>query len=422
MGVVSDLLLNVKIPKMARVRQIFDHGKLDNIPEVLNSQLSAAQIKERVKPGMHIAITAGSRGVANISLILREIVTFTKEQGAYPFIIPAMGSHGGATVEGQREILDSYGITEEFCGCPIRATMETQQIGYTEEHDSVFIDKYAAEADGIIVVNRIKPHTCFTGTYESGLMKMMTIGLGKQKGAESFHDSGFKNAARLIPLFGNAILAHSNILFGVALLETAYDETCRVVVLTSEEIPEKEPFLLLEAKALMPKIMFKSIDVLIVDKIGKNFSGDGMDPNITGTFVTPYASGGVKSQKVAVLDLSDESHGNAVGMGAADFTTRRLFEKADLEKTYPNALTSTVVSNVKIPMILKNQQEAIQAAIKTCNEIDKTNPALVRIKNSLHLEEIYISEALLEQARNMPNVEVLEEAMELAFDEEGNIW
>lgn len=422
MGVVSDLLLNVKIPKMARVRQIFDHGKLDNIPEVLNSQLSAAQIKERVKPGMHIAITAGSRGVANISLILREIVTFTKEQGAYPFIIPAMGSHGGATVEGQREILDSYGITEEFCGCPIRATMETQQIGYTEEHDSVFIDKYAAEADGIIVVNRIKPHTCFTGPYESGLMKMMTIGLGKQKGAESFHDSGFKNAARLIPLFGNAILAHSNILFGVALLETAYDETCRVVVLTSEEIPEKEPFLLLEAKALMPKIMFESIDVLIVDKIGKNFSGDGMDPNITGTFVTPYASGGVKSQKVAVLDLSDESHGNAVGMGAADFTTRRLFEKADLEKTYPNALTSTVVSNVKIPMILKNQQEAIQAAIKTCNEIDKTNPALVRIKNSLHLEEIYISEALLEQARNMPNVEVLEEAMELAFDEEGNIW
>ena len=422
MGVVSELLKDVEIPRMAKVRQIFVRDKIDNLPEALTLELSADRIKNTIRPGMSVAITGGSRGVANIAVILKEIVAFVKEQGAHPFIIPAMGSHGGATAGGQVEILESYGISEAYCGCPIKATMETTQIGFVEDHHPVFIDQYAAEADGIIIVNRIKPHTCFRGPYESGLMKMMAIGLGKQKGAELFHDSGFKNAARLIPLYGNAVLAYSNVLFGVAMLENPYDETCKLVALTGDEIPRKEPALQVEAKTLMPKILFEEIDVLIVDQIGKNISGDGMDPNITGTFATPYASGGVKAQRIAVLDLSEETHENANGVGAADFITRRLFEKIDLEKTYPNGITSTVVNLMKIPMILKNDREAIQAAIKTCNEIDKNNPAIVRIKNSLQLDSIYISEVLLEKAGKMQNVEVLEEPRRLLFNEQGNLW
>lgn len=422
MGIVSELLKDIEIPKMAKVRQVFPRQRIENVPDAIRTVLSRETIKQTIKPGMSIAITGGSRGVANIAIILKEIVSFVKNQGAHPFIIPAMGSHGGATAAGQLEVLGSYGITEGFCGCPIRATMETSQIGFTNEQHTVFIDKYAAAADGIIVINRIKPHTCFRGTYESGLMKMMTIGLGKQKGADVCHAAGFKHMARLVPLFANTILANANVLFGIATLENPFDETCKVVALTKDEIPKKEPELLLEAKSSMAKIMFEEIDVLVVDKIGKNFSGDGMDPNISGTFCTPYASGGVKSQRVVALDLSDETHGNAVGMGSADLITRRLFNKADLEKTYPNAITSTVVNNVMIPMILKSDKEAIQAAIKTCNEIDRKHPLIVRIPNTLHIEYICISEALLEKARNLPNVEVLEEPQPLRFDTQGNLW
>jgi hypothetical protein len=422
MGVVSELLKDVQIPRMATVRQTFPGEKLDDVPEALRSELGAGRISDTIRPGMSIAITGGSRGVANIALILKEIVSFARERGALPFIIPAMGSHGGATAEGQLEVLESYGITEVYCGCPIKASMETVQIAAVGERQPVFIDKYAAAADGIIVVNRIKPHTAYRGPYESGLMKMIAIGLGKQKGAEAIHDSGFKNAARLIPLYGNAILAQAKILFGVATLENPYDETYKIVALTAAEIPQREPALQAEAKALLPKILFEEIDVLIVDQIGKNISGDGMDPNITGTFATPYASGGVKAQRVVVLDLSEETHGNANGMGAADFITRRLFEKIDLEKTYPNGITSTVVNLHKIPMILKNDREVLQAAIKTCNEIDKTNPAIVRIKNSLQLDSIDISEVLLEKADRMPNVEVLEKPRPLLFNEQGNLW
>ncbi|SHF25813.1 lactate racemase domain-containing protein [Alkalibacter saccharofermentans] len=422
MEIVNKLIEDIKIPKMAKVRQIFPRPIVEDVAGAVNIELSKDEIKERIKPGMKIAITGGSRGVANIAIILKEVASFIKEQGAEPFIIPAMGSHGGATAEGQTEVLESYGITEEFCGCQIKSTMETTHIGYTDEQHPVYIDKFAAEADGIVVVNRIKPHTCFRGTYESGLMKMITIGLGKQKGADVCHAAGFKHMARLVPLFANAILANSNILFGIATLENPFDETCKVLALTNEQIPAVEPNLLIEAKGMMAKILFDDIDVLIVDKIGKNYSGDGMDPNISGTFCTPYASGGVKAQRVAVLDLSDETHGNAVGMGSADLTTRRLFEKADLAKTYPNAITSTVVNNIKIPMILNSDRDVIKAAIKTCNEIDRENPLIVRIGNTLHVEYIYISEALLDKAKEMTNVEVISEAEEMEFDDKGNLW
>jgi len=421
MGVVSELVADVQLPKMVKVRQIFPRKKIGNISAAVRAELTKAEISGTIKPGMKIAITGGSRGVANIALILKEIAAFVKRQGGQPFIIPAMGSHGGATAEGQVEVLKSYGITEDFCECPIRATMDTLQIGVTAEQHPVFIDKYAAAADGIIVVNRVKPHTCFRGAYESGLMKMMTIGLGKQKGAEVCHEAGFKHMAKLVPLFGNAILTQSKVLFGIATLENPFDETCKIIALSKSEIPEKEPELLRESKALMPRILLNETDVLIVDKIGKNYSGDGMDPNITGTFCTPYASGNFRSQRVVVLDLSEETHGNAVGMGAADIASKRVFEKADLEKTYPNGITSTVISNVKIPVLLKNDKESIQAAIKICNEIDKSQPKIIRIANSLHIEYIYISEALLEQAKITPGIEILEDPQPFVFDGQGNL-
>jgi hypothetical protein len=427
MGVVSDMLKDVKLPKMIKVKQNFQREKINDISAALRSELMNDKIKSTIKPGMKIAITGGSRGVANVALIIKEVAAFVKELGAEPFIIPAMGSHGGATAEGQVEVLESFGITEEYCGCPIKASMETKQIGYTDEtaferQFPVFIDKYAAEADGIILVNRIKTHPAFRGTYESGLMKMMTIGLGKQKGAETCHEVGVKHLAALIPLFGNAILKNANVLFGVGTIENPFDETCKIIALTNKEIPEKEPALLLESKTLMPKILIEKTDVLIVDKIGKNFSGDGMDPNITGTFPTPYASGGIDAQRVVLLDLSDETHGNANGLGMAHMVTKRLFDKSDLEKTYPNSLTAKIVKNIKIPMILKSDKEAIQAAVKTCVDINKESPDIIRIPNSLHIEYIEISESLLEKAKQIPDMEILDEAKDFSFDISGNLW
>jgi hypothetical protein len=420
--VISNLLSDIKLPKMVKIRQNFPRPKIDDIPLAVYNEISKPEIAKTIKSGQSIAITVGSRGVANVALITKEVVKVVKSLGGNPFIVPAMGSHGGATAEGQREVLESFGVTEEYIDAPIKSSMEVKEIGRTEDDRPVLIDKHAAEADGIIVVGRIKPHTAFRGKYESGLMKMMTIGLGKQKGADTCHEAGFKHMAYNVPLFANAILKHANVLFGLGLIENPYDETCKIIALEKDEIPEKEPDLLIEAKNLMPKIMFDKFDVLVVDEIGKNISGDGMDPNITATYCTPYASGGPEIQRVVVLDLTEETHGNCLGMGMADFITKRLFDKADLEKSYPNALTATVSSTVKVPMIMRSDSLAIAAAIKICNEIDKNNARIVRIKNSLHVGEIYISEALLEEAKRNPDIEILGEPEYFAFDDQGNLF
>jgi hypothetical protein len=421
MNVVSELLKDISMPKMVKVKQVFPRPIIKDVRVELRKQLEQEKIAATIKPGMTVALTAGSRGIANIALILKETVTFLKEKGARPFIIPAMGSHGGATAEGQLEVLRGYNITEEYCGCKILSSMDVQRIGTTREGHPVVIDKYAAEADAIVILNRIKPHTAFRGPYESGLMKMMAIGLAKRQGADTCHEAGMKNMAHMVPLFGNAILENSNVLFGVALLENSFDETCEIIALEKAEIAEKEPTLLVKAKELMPKILFENIDVLVVNEIGKNFSGDGMDPNISGTFATEYASGGVNSQTVAVLDLSEETHGNGVGFGMADVSTRRAFEKFNFEMSYPNALTCLVSEVVKAPMILANDRECIAAAIKLCIEIDKKRPKIVRINNTLSIEEIYISEALLEEAKTMANITILSGPDDMVFDENGNL-
>lgn len=423
-GVVSELLKDVKIPKMIKVRQKFARPRIEPacIPDVIRGLLKEQKFSERIKSGMRVCITAGSRGIANVDIITRTLVEYCQEKGAYPFIVPAMGSHGGATAEGQARILASYGITEEQMGCPVISCMDTVEIGVTEEGHRVRIDKHAAEADAIIVSCRIKPHTGFRGPYESGIMKMMAIGLGKQAGAEMCHEAGIKHMARLVPMFGRVIRDNAPVVFALATLENAFDETAKLAALTAEEFDEWEPIYLKEAFANMPRLFFDTCDVLIVDKIGKNISGDGMDPNITGTFATPYATGGIQAQRVCVLGLTEESHHSGVGMGMADAAPKRLLEQVDPEVTYPNAITSTVLGPVKIPPIVENDREAIQLCIRTANEINKENPRIVRIANTLELEHIMVSEAMLEEVKNNPSLSVEGEAFELEFDENGNLW
>jgi hypothetical protein len=300
--------------------------------------------------------------------------------------------------------------------------METVQVGISSTGYPVFFDRYAFEVDGTIIINRIKPHTAFRGPVESGLMKMVTIGLGKQKGADICHELGLGTAAENIPAMARVSLEKGNILCGVGILENAYHETCRIAVLKTDEIEHEEPKLQAESKRLCPKLYFEKINVLIVDEIGKNISGTGFDTNIIGRYHTPYLCGGPSVARLAVLDVSDASHGNANGIGLADFTTRRAFNKFSFEDTYPNALTSTLPAGVKIPMVLKNDRQAIQACIKTCNRLDKDYITLVRIKNTLALDEIEISENLANQARCNENLAILSQPYNLVFNSDGNLF
>jgi len=420
-GVIDDILKSVRIPRMARVAQKFEDTTIRDIPAALAKEFDKKEIAGTIKPGMSIAVTAGSRGIANIAVILKETVDQLKKLGAKPFLFPAMGSHGGATAEGQLLILKSYGITEESMGCPIKSSMETVVIGQTPEGKPISVDKYANEADGIVAVARIKPHTAFRGKFESGLLKMLAIGMGKQKGAEGCHDEGFGRMAYNVEVYADVIMAKTKVLFGIAIVENAFDNTCLVESVLAENFKEREPELLQKARDWMPRIYIPKFDILIVDQIGKNFSGDGADPNISGSYCTPFASGGPEWQRYVILDLSEETHGNAIGLGMADFSTKRVFDKLDFDATYPNGFTSTVVSGVRVPVILKSDELAIKSAIFVCTNIDKTKPKIVRIKNTSHIEEISISEALVDEAKTHTNMTMLEEPKEVIFDKDGNL-
>lgn len=422
MSVVQSLLENVALPEFVKVRQCFSEERIppERIRETVFAQLSREEIARRIRPGMSVCLTCGSRGIDNIVEITRAVAEFCKARGAEPFAVPAMGSHGGATAEGQLSVLRSFGITEQSIGCPIRSSMETACIGQTEEGQPVHIDRYAAGADAIILINRIKPHTSFRGTYESGLMKMMAIGLAKQRGAETCHAEGFPRMHHMVPLFGKAILKHAPVAFGLGILENAFDHTAQLHGLTPEEIISEEPRLLKVAAGLMPSLGFESCDVLIVDEIGKNISGCGMDPNITGVFATPGMTGGIQAQRRCVLSLTEETHGNGYGMGAADAVTRRLFDRLDLGQIYPNSITSTSLGFSKIPMIMESDADAIRLCLRTCNRIDKANPRIIRIRNTLALSELEISTALIPELKE--NMEVISEPYSLPFDQNGNLF
>ncbi|UKS30092.1 lactate racemase domain-containing protein [Paenibacillus sp. HWE-109] len=421
MSILRELLKDIPIPQMVKIRQKFDRTILEHPELELVNKLASSGVMNSIHPGQQVAVAVGSRGIANIAGFTKTTIDAIKDRGAFPFIVPCMGSHGGATADGQTEVLQHFGITEATMGAPIRSSMEVVQIDQLPNGLPVYVDRIASEADAIVVINRVKPHTAFRGRIESGIMKMIAIGLGKQKGAEACHQLGFKYMAENVPAMANLMIQKLPIVFGVALVENAYDETCQVEVLPAAEIEAREELLLIEAKSRLPKILFDEIDVLVIDYIGKNISGDGMDPNVTGRYPTPYAHGGPDVAKMVVLDLTHETKGNANGVGTADFTTQRLVDKTNLEFTYANGLTSTVCAPTKIATTLENDLYAIKAAVKTCNILDYTTCKLVRIQDTLHLGEIEISINLLDAARQHPDIEILTEPYELSFDAEGNI-
>ncbi len=404
----------IPLPRFVKVKQTFARQCVEDIPGELITKL--VPVLSQVQ-GKRIAVGVGSRGISNMALIAKTVVNALKQAGAEPFIIPTMGSHGGATAEGQTEVLASFGITAESMGVPVNASMAVETIGELEPGLPLYVAQSALQADGIIVIARVKPHTAFRGSIESGVAKMLTIGLGKQVGADSLHHQGFGRFAELIPKAAKFIVEKAPVLFGVALMENAYEETARIEVLSREDIlaMELEMALLQEAKDMIGKILFPEFDVLVMEEIGKNISGDGQDPNVTGLYVTKYATGGPRFQKSVIFDLTEETHGNANGMGVADVISRDLFAKVDFIKTYTNSFTSTEILPIKVPMVAATKEDALKIAIKICNGVESGKHKIVWIKNTLELGEILISEGLLDEARSNPNIEILSEPVEISF-------
>lgn len=415
MEVIGQLLQDIPIPRMLKVKQKFDAPEIADVVSAVHEAIREAGVLSRISEGDRVAIAVGSRGVADISILTREVVRSVKSAGGQPFIVPAMGSHGGATAGGQVEVLEQLGVTESFIGAPILSSMDVVEVGRLPNGLPIYTDKHAYEADKVIVINRIKPHTAFRGPVESGLMKMITIGLGKQKGAEAAHAYSFKYMAEHVPEMAKIVLAKVPIIYGLGTLENAYDRPAKIIAVPAEKLEEVEPDLLVEAKSLMPKILLDSIDVLVVDEIGKDISGDGMDPNITGRYATPYASGGLEPTRIVVLGLTHKTHGNANGLGLADITTRRVFDEIVWEKGYANALTSTVLDVVKVPMFMDTEEQAVKAAIKTCNTFDMSKVRLIRIKNTLDIKEMWISESLMSEAMAREDLEILTEPSVMNF-------
>ena len=421
MGIITDLLSDIALPGMVRVKQKFVAPEVQDVAAAVREQLRRPEIASRVKPGMRIAVGVGSRGVAEIALIVKVVIEELKQLGANPFIVPAMGSHGGATAEGQTRVLADLGVTEASAGCPILSSMEVVGLGAEVNGLEVLMDKNAYQADGIIVINRVKAHNAFSGPIESGLAKMITIGLGKQKGADAAHVLGFKYMAEFVPAIAQVKLEKLPFLFGLATIENAYDRVAKIAAIPAERIIEDERKLLIESKENMPKLLLQPLDILVVDQLGKEFSGGGMDPYITGRAPTDYLDPGPTATRVVVLDVTDRSHGNCCGVGMADITTRRLFNKMDMEYTYANILTSTVTPSARIGLIMDSDRLAIQAAIKTCNSTDSKRLRIAHIPNTLHVGEIDVSECMMEEARTHSNIDVLGEPQPWGFDSAGNL-
>lgn len=424
-GTVSRLLKDVRLPRMFHAAQRFadTHIKREEIEAAIFHEVRRSGMDLRIRPGMRVAITAGSRGIRNVDEITRSIAAFVKSRGAIPFIVPAMGSHGGATAEGQTELLAGYGITPDAMGCEILSSMETVLLGYSDLGKPVYMDKNAYEADGVILSCRLKPHNAFRGPVESGPCKMMTVGLGKQKGAEQVHADGMDIIAKNIPSMARVTLGTGKILFALPCLENAYDQTMMFEAIAPQDILRREEELLKIAFANMPSILVGAGDVLIVDCVGKNFSGTGVDPNITGTFSTPYASGGVDVQRTCFLNLSEESHGNSLGVGLASAITRRIFDRIDADAMYTNCITSTVIRSAMIPCVLSTDKEAVQFCLRTCNRIDGDNPRVIRIQNSLHLGQVMLSEAYYRDvlAGKYDGLTALDAPEDMLFSEEGTL-
>lgn len=419
----DELLAQTNIPRMAKVAFDFARGTIrrEQINAIVTGSLQKRGLAARVKPGQRIAVAVGSREINNLDEITRAVVDWLKALGAQPFIFPAMGSHGGAEAEGQREILAGYGVMEKTMDVPILASMDVVKISETSRGLGVFVDKFAHEADGIVVIGRIKPHTNFHGRIESGLLKMLTVGCGKQAGADICHANGFDNMSENVAAIAHEIIRHENVLFGIGIIEDAMHGTYEILAVPSEKMEEEEPALLVKAKSLIHCIPFQKIDVLIVDEIGKDISGTGMDMNVTGRSNTcgitqPFV------ERIAVLDLSEKSHHNCCGIGGADVTTKRFYDKVDFVISYPNALMAHDPENMKLPMVMPNDRNAIQTAIHTCLGMDESiGCRIVWMHNTLCLDTFYISESLLPEAERHPALRILSEPMAVPFDADGNV-
>ncbi len=412
----------MSFPKVVLVRQHSAIAAIQDIVAVVKQEFNALHLE--LKSGASIAIAVGSRGISNHALIIKTIVEEIKALGAKPFIVPAMGSHGGATAEGQVMVLETLGITEQSIGVPIRSSMEVVQIGITESGIPVLVDKIAIESDGIVLVHRVKAHTDFEGPIESGLMKLITIGLGKHKGAQTAHRFAVKRGFNLvIPVVARYVLQNAPILCGIGLVENFYHETAIVKAMKPENLEEAEKALLREAKKMMARIPFDILDVVVVQEIGKKISGTGMDTNVVGRIynVAEPEAPFPQYTRIVALDLANDTYGNAIGIGMADLTTRQLVDKIDFKTTAINCLTGAAPEKGRIPIALESARAAIAAAFTICGPAEPEEARMVWIKNTLELDQFYISQALIPEISANPNVEVLTDLMELPFDAEGNL-
>lgn len=422
MSAIEDILAKNTIPRMLTVKQHMPRPRVENVDQAVREAIEEANVLDRIKPGMRVAITGGSRGINNMVQVYKTLVQLVRSLGAEPFIFPAMGSHGGATAQGQVEVLKHLGVTEAVCGCTIISSMETDLLGYTKKNGlPAYIDHNANLADAIILVNRVKLHTSFRGNIESGLCKMAVIGMGKQKGAELCHSRGWDLMLDSILDLSETIISKSKTIFGIALVENGYDETAIVSCLPAEKILEGEQELLIKAKEYMPSIPFKDYDILIVDVMGKEYSGGGMDTNVISRYPSTAVPPDPRQKIIAVLDLSEGSMGNAIGVGMADITTSRLFGKWNMEASYINNLTNGTLQNYKMPMVMNSDKNAIRAALQMCRLPDPSKAKVVRIHSTLELSEFQVSEALLDEAKGL-GLELCGEAKDIIFDENGNLF
>ena len=419
MNVTIEGMDTIRLPKMMKIKQVYDKSKIEDIPAWIAQQMTDNLKDKNAFKGKRICITAGSRGIPHLDVIIKTIVDKLKEWGAEPFIIPAMGSHGGATPEGQKELIAGYGITEEAMGVPIRATMDVVQIGVLADGTPVYCDKIAYESDGIVALNKVKPHTDFRGKHESGMVKMLTIGLANHKGASLFHMMGFSTFAERIPQVYDVFLEKAPLCFGVGIVQNAYDEISDIEVMEKHLIKIKDAELLVKAKSKIAKFKMPSIDVLVIDEIGKNISGNGHDPNITGRSNSAGFEDIIDIKKMFVRGLSEETHHNGCGLSAADITTRRCLNSVDFETTWINVFTATMLNGGKIPVYMENDRDALLAAIRTCNGIDFNKARVVRIKDTLSMEYIEVSQSYYDEIKECPEIEILSEPEEMRFDSEG---
>lgn len=408
-------------PPLFKVEQTFDQPAIssDHIPSEIHAQLDHLHLSTVVKSGETIAITAGSRGIRHMATMLKSLVDEFKALGAKPFIFPAMGSHGGGTAEGQTQVLANYGITEASMGCEIRATMTVKMIGETVLGTPVFLDRYAAEADHIFVINRVKPHTKFVGTVESGLLKMCLIGMGKREGARTYHRAVAHHSWDAIAFAVlDVILAQSPILGGLAIIQNAHEDIAELHGLRPSEFASKEPELLLRASALMGRLPFPEIDLLVVDEMGKEFSGTGMDTNVTGR----KEGSSIHVHRLYARALSAQTHGNAQGIGLADFTQQSLVDQINYSMTYLNSQTAYRTDTCKIPMTLANDLEVLRIATQMAGigpNAHEDQFRVVWIRNTLELDEFYVSEAFLPQVDANPSLQILAGPYRVEFTEKG---